>query len=116
MRAEWPALSTTWSGASAESSMLAIWQNARQGADYALIAIIAIGDQKATGAYKSDDAAAGLNPVYLNPLTRKPWSMAASTLVRPVEPLDYQGDHGRSLSEEHHTHHLFSSPICARCG
>ena len=43
------------------------------GHDYALISIIALADQKATGAYRSDDAATGLNPAYLNPLTKKPW-------------------------------------------
>ena len=112
--------------------------------DYALIAIIAMGDQKETGADRSYDAAAGLNRAYLDPLTKWPWSfqarcvdvtgyyegvsgtkpgcidagmrfgevlpwevgnlsfasMAASTLVRPVEPLDHQGDHGRSLSDD----------------
>lgn len=43
------------------------------GYDYALISVTALADQKATGAYRSDDPATGLNPAHLNPLTNKPW-------------------------------------------
>jgi beta-glucosidase len=43
------------------------------GHDYALISVTALADQKATGTYRSDDPATGLNPAYRNPLTNKPW-------------------------------------------
>jgi beta-glucosidase len=43
------------------------------GADYALISVTALADQKAAGIYRSDDPATGLNPAHLNPLTNKPW-------------------------------------------
>lgn len=43
------------------------------GHDYALISVTALADQRAAGAYKSDDPATGLNPAYRYPLTQQPW-------------------------------------------
>ncbi len=55
------------------------------GHDYALISVTALADQKATGAYRSDDPATGLNPAYRNPLTNKPWG----SQDRCVDPAAY---------------------------
>jgi beta-glucosidase len=43
------------------------------GHDYALVSVTALVNRTVAGAYKSDDPATGMNPAYINPLTRNPW-------------------------------------------